>query len=128
MMIEHKFLHTVNGRTYFAAVSIRVEDADRSTVSVDIEIDCNRDDGEITALTHPDWVAAAVDGAETVLDRDDFSPRSKKVSICSIRGNEADTTADTVKCASILAVWKGLFPQRGLPDEKFDGKWSIDFD
>jgi hypothetical protein len=129
VLCEHRFMKTVGGITYFARVRFDVRaEGDELRIADSIPPAVNADAGEVTAATHPGWVAAALEGAREAahLLRARKSIRGARIDLVSLIGSVVDTREDVIRCAAHAAVWTALAPHEPPPAFALTGgEWRL---
>ena len=132
MQSEYKLLIVKDKWCHFSCVAIEAT-IEKSQIKVAEEIKEPMDSGkgEVNRKYYPDWIDAALEGAQlcaqTLVQQRRIS--GCQITLIRVMGTDCDTIAEDVFCAAALATWQALLPDTAVPTIDFtDGKWRIQFD
>lgn len=117
------------GTLYLAHVEIESTPAtSQSMVVEDITTPVNIREGEFDAVLAPDWIQAAVEGAQDallILTEQGIVEDRVEIRIKKVIGRYLDMTADAVYCASALATCQIFAPEHCPIEIYYDTRWKI---
>ncbi|OCR01845.1 hypothetical protein BCD67_04950 [Oscillatoriales cyanobacterium USR001] len=130
MIGEYKLSRVKNGIGYFARVVVEASLFSEKEFVIDaIGHQVNRNECEVNAETHKDWIDAAIEGANYTLKHIKQLDEIKKydVKIIKVIGLETDTTEDAVRTAACIATWRAVNLNYPEPEPVFDKNWDVVF-
>lgn len=130
MIGDYKLSSVKNGIGYFARVVVKAMLFSEKELVIDgIGHHINRNECEVNAETHKDWINAAIEGASYTLKHIKQLDEINKydVKLIKVIGLEADTTEDAVRTAASIATWRSINPNCPEPEPVFDKNWYVVF-
>ncbi|MDF0554849.1 hypothetical protein [Kamptonema sp. UHCC 0994] len=130
MISDYKLSSVKNGIGYFARVVVEAMlFSEKELVINAIGHQINRNECEVNAETHKDWINAAIEGANYTLKHIKQLDEINKydVKLIKVIGLEADTTEDAVRTAASIATWRAINLNCPEPEPVFDKNWYVVF-
>lgn len=129
MIGDYKLSRVKNGIGYFARVVVEAMLSEKEFIIDAIGHQVNRNECEVNAETHKDWINAAIEGSNDTLKYIEHLDEINKydVKLIKVMGLETDTTKDAVRTAASIATWRAINLNLPEPEPVFDKNWYVVF-